>query len=208
MQYIQRNVGRQRFIEGGSILVTVYNLALFLHIIGAFGLIAAITAETIGLRGVRSATRSDDAMMWLGISRGIVMRLAPASLGLILVSGLYMMATTWGPQGWILTALASLVLLAVVGAFGTGMRMARIGPAVGGSQGPLSDELRSRLRDPILLTSLWVRSAIVVGIALLMTIKPGGLTSLVIMVLAVAIGLLAGQIAARRRRNEYAPAVG
>jgi hypothetical protein len=188
--------------------MSLYNFALFLHIIGAFGLIAAITAEAIGLHGLRGATRSDDAMMWLGISRGIVMRLAPASLGLILVSGLYMMATTWGPKGWILTALASLVLLAVVGAFGTGMRMARIGPPVGGSQGPLSDELRSKLRDPILLTSLWVRSAIVLGIALLMTVKPSGLASLVIMVLAVGIGLLAGQLAARRRRNEYATAVG
>jgi hypothetical protein len=188
--------------------MTLYHLALFLHIIGAFGLIAAITAEVIGLRGLTSATRSDEAMMWLGISRGIVMRLAPASLGLILVTGLYMLATTWGPQGWILVAFASLVLLAIVGAFGTGMRMARIGPAVGHSQGPLPDELRSRLRDPILVTSLWVRSAIVLGIAILMTLKPAGLTSLAIIVLAVAIGLLAGQLAARRRRNAYATAVG
>jgi di/tricarboxylate transporter len=87
------------------------------------------------------------------------------------------------------------------------MRMARIGPAVVGSQGPLSDELRSRLLDPILLTSLWARSALVLGIALLMTLKPAGLTSLVIIALAVAIGLLAGQLAARRRRHEYASAV-
>jgi len=185
-----------------------YNVALYFHILGAFGLIAAITVEAIGLRGLRGATRRDDALMWLGISRGIVMRLAPASLGLILVSGLYMMATTWGPRGWILAALASLVLVAIVGAFGTGMRMARIGPAVGRLEGPLPDELRSKLRDPILLTSLWVRSAIVLGIALLMTLKPAGLTSLAIIVLAVAIGLLAGQLAARRRRNAYATAVG
>lgn len=188
--------------------MSLYNFALFVHIIGAFGLIAAITAEAIGLRGLRSATRSDDALLWLGISRGIVMRLAPASLGLILVAGLYMTATTWGPRGWILAALASLVLLAIVGAFATGMRMARIGPAVGRAQGALSDEQRSRLRDPMLLTSLWVRSAIVFGISLLMTLKPSGLTSLVIVVLAVAAGLLAGQLAARRRRNEYATAVG
>ena len=58
-----------------------YHLALYLHILGAFGLIAAITVEAIGLHGLRGATRSDNALMWLGISRGIVMRLAPASLG-------------------------------------------------------------------------------------------------------------------------------
>jgi hypothetical protein len=184
-----------------------YHVALYFHILGAFGLTAAIAVEAVGLRGLRGATRRDDALMWLGISRGIVTRLAPASLGLILVSGLYMMATTWGPRGWIATALVSLVLLAIVGAFGTGMRMARIGPAVGDSPGPLSDELRSRLRDPILLTSLWVRSAIVLGIALLMTLKPSGLASLVIIVVAVGIGLLAGQLTGRSR-HAYAPAVG
>jgi hypothetical protein len=187
--------------------VTLYHFALFFHIIGAFGLIAAITTEAIGLRGLRGATQREVALMWLGVSRGIVMRLAPTSLGLILVTGLYMMATTWGTRGWILVALASLVLLAIVGAFGTGMRMARIGPTLGRAQGPLPDELRGTLRDPILLTSLWVRSAIVLGIALLMTVKPTGLASLVIIVLAVGIGLLAGQLTGRSR-HEYAPAVG
>jgi hypothetical protein len=185
-----------------------YHVALYFHILGAFGLIAAITVEAISLHGLRGSTRADNALIWLSISRGIVMRLAPASLGLIVLSGLYMMATTWGPRGWILTALASLVLLAIVGAFGTGIRMARIGPAVGGSPGPLSEELRNRLRDPILLTSLWVRSALVLGIALLMSVKPSGLASLVVIVLAIAVGLVAGQLGARRNRDEYATAVG
>ena len=90
----------------------------------------------------------------------------------------------------------------------TGLRMAGIGPAVGRAQGPLSDELRSTLHDPILLTSVWVRSALVLGIALLMTLKPSGLASLLIIVFAVAIGLMAGQLAARRSRNEYATEAG
>ena len=184
-----------------------YHIALYAHILGAFGLIAAITVEAVSLRGLRGATQGDDARMWLGISRGIVMRLAPASLGLILVSGLYMMATSWGPRGWILAALASLVLLALIGAFGTGIRMARIGPAIGRAAGPLSDDLRSKLRDPILLTSLLVRSAIVLAIALLMTVKPSGLASLIIIVVAVGIGLLAGQLTGRSR-HEYAAAIG
>src|SRR5207245_9139098 len=68
------------------------------------------TASTFPYTTLFRSTRGDDALMWLGISRGIVMRLAPASLALILVSGLYMMATTWGPRGWILVALASQVV--------------------------------------------------------------------------------------------------
>src|SRR5439155_656692 len=82
---------------------------------GAFGLIAAYTIEAIGLRGLRGATRRDEAQLWIGISRGIVMRLAPASLGVILIAGLYMMATSGGPKGWTVVALASFVLLAAVG---------------------------------------------------------------------------------------------
>jgi hypothetical protein len=181
----------------------LYDVALFLHILGGFGLVAAITVEAIGLRGLRRATRSDEALMWFGISRGIVMRLAPASLGLILLTGLYMMATTWGPRGWILVALASLLVLAIVGALGTGLRMARIGPAVGGAEGPLSDGQRSRLRDPVLLVSLRVRLAIVVGVVFLMSVKPSAVGSMAVIVLAAAAGLLAGQIPARRSGNEF-----
>jgi len=181
----------------------LYQLALFLHIIGGFGLIAAITVEAIGLRGLRRAAQRNDALVWLGISRGIVMRLAPASLGLILVTGLYMVATAWGPRGWILVALASLLLLGVIGAFGTGLRMARIGPAVGRAQGPLSDELRSTLRDPILLMSLRVRLAMVLGVVLVMTVKPSAGASLLVIVLAIGLGLLAGQIPVTKGTREY-----
>jgi hypothetical protein len=187
----------------------IYPLVLFLHILGAFGLIAALTLEAIGLRGLRRAVRTEDALMWLGISRGLVLRLAPASLGLILVTGLYLTATTWGPKGWILVALASLVLLAVVGALGTGIRMARIGSAVGGaSAGPLSDDLRRALRDPILLTSLRTRLAIVLGVVFLMTVKPSSLASVVVIILAAAVGLLAGQLPVRRSQRELRNEIG
>ncbi len=165
----------------------LYPLVLFLHILGAFGLIAAITLEAIGLRGLRRAVRTDDALVWFGISRGLVLRLAPASLGLILITGLYMTAT----------------------ALGTGIRMARVGPALRqASAGPLSDDLRRALRDPILLTSLRTRLAIVLGVVFLMTVKPSAVVSLLVVVLATAVGLLAGLISPRRNRNELRAEVG
>jgi hypothetical protein len=183
--------------------VLAYHLALFLHILGAFGLIAAITLEAIGLRGLRQATRREEALVWLGISRNLVMRLAPASLALILVTGLYMMATAWGWQGWILSGLTGLVLLAVVGALGTGMRMARIGPAIGQAPaGSVSDGLRRTLRDPILLASLGTRLAIVLGVAFVMTVKPSGVVALVVVLLAATVGLLVSQVSIRRSSNE------
>jgi hypothetical protein len=177
-----------------------YHLALFLHILGAFGLIAALTFEAIGLRGLRRAVTREDGLMWLGLNR-VVQRLAPASLALILVTGLYMMATSWGAQGWILVALASLVAFAAIGGLLTGVRMARIGPAIGRASGPLSNELQGALRDPILLASFRVRLAIVVGIAFLMSLKPSVAVSLVVVVTAAAIGLLVSVV--RGGRNQF-----
>jgi hypothetical protein len=55
------------------------------------------------------------------------------------------------------------------------------------------------LRSPILVMSLRVRLAIVLGVVFLMTVKPSGVASLLVMALALAVGLLAGQIPARRR---------
>lgn len=181
-----------------------YSLALFVHILGAFGLIAALTLEAIGLRGLRRASRSDEALMWLGISRGLVLRLAPTSLGLILVTGLYMTATRWGWQGWILAALGSLVLLAVVGAVGTGIPMSRVGPAIGRATGPLPDDVKAALRAPALMASLRTRLGVVLGVVFLMTVKPSEVPAVLVVVVAAALGLLSGLIPVRRTVNELA----
>jgi hypothetical protein len=189
-------------------MATLYPFALFLHILGAFGLIAAVTLEAVGLRGLRQATQAEEARTWLSISRRLVMRLAPASLGTILLTGLFMTAIAWGVRGWIAVALSSLIVLAVVGALGTGIRMARLEPAISRAQGPLTDELRHRLRDPVLLTSLRVRVAIVLGVAFLMTVKPAFIASLIVVVLAVALAFLVGRVPQRRARNELRNQVG
>lgn len=186
----------------------LYPFALFLHIVGAFGLIAAVTLEAIGLRGLRRATQADEARLWLSISRRLVIRLAPASLGTILLTGLYMTAVAWGPRGWILVAFASLIVLAVVGAFGTGVRMARLEPMLSGAEGELSDDVRSRLQDPVLLTSLRVRMAMVLGVAFLMTVKPALMAAILVIVLAAALGWLTAQVPTWRTGHELRSEVG
>src|SRR6202022_5078661 len=102
-----------------------YHLALFLHIMGAFGLVAAMTVETIGLQGLRRAIEKQDAVRWLSVAR-VVQRLAPASLGLILVMGLYLTATTWGARGWILVSVVGLVPPDLIGGLLPGGRLGRI----------------------------------------------------------------------------------
>ena len=86
--------------------------------------------------------------------------------------------------------------------------MARIEPAISRAQGPLTDELRRRLHDPVLVTSLRVRVAIVLGVAFLMAVKPAFIASLIVVVLAVALGFLVGQVPLRRARHELRNEVG
>ena len=103
----------------------------------------------------------------------------------------------------------NLVLFAhILGAFGTGMPMARIRSAIDGAADPLPDDVRSALRDRMLLLSLDIRLAMAVGILFLMTLKPSALTSVVVIVLAIAVGLVAGLLPARGSRNELRPAAG
>ena len=189
--------------------IPIYQLALFVHILGAFGLVAAITLEASAQWGLRRAATAEEARARLAGMR-VIQRLAPASLGSILLTGLYMMAVAWGPKGWIVAAFAGLLMIGLVGGLVTGVQMGRLGPAVGRASGPLSDELLGRLRDPALVISLRTRAAIVLGILFLMTLKPSLLPSVVTLLVAGGIGLIAGQIPStgRRSRNEYSSDAG
>jgi hypothetical protein len=181
----------------------VYQLALFFHILAAFGLIAAMTIEAVSLRGLRHAV-SGEAARASQRAMEFVPPLGAGSAALILVTGIYMMARAWGVQGWIVVALAGLILNALAGALITRGRMARIGPSVARLTGPLSPQTRLALRDPILLASLRLRLSVVLGILFLMTVKPSLLVSIVVVLGAAAIGLITTVIPRRRHTHELA----
>ena len=178
----------------------MYSLALFFHILAAFGLIAAITLEAVSQRGLRQAATAETARTAMR-AMDLVPPLGAGSAALILVTGIYMMATAWGLQGWIVIALAGLILNALAGALITRSRMLRLQPvlAAGGS---LSEQAQLALRDPVLLASLRLRLAVLLGILFLMTVKPSAIVSLSIIVLAAAIGVASALIPARRQRHE------
>ena len=179
----------------------IYQLVLFLHIVGAFGLIAGISVESVALRGLRQADNADAARASLRAMQ-FVPPLGGGSGVLILVTGLYMTATTWHAQGWIVVAIAGLVLNALAGAVVTRSRMTIVGPAGGRAVGPLSDQVRTMLRDPLLLASLGFRLGTVLGILFIMTVKPSALVSLAAVLLGGLLGLLMTQISSRRTSRE------
>lgn len=142
--------------------MSLYSLALFLHIVGALALFALLTIEGVSLlQGTRPPR----------ISR----MLGPISALLVLVPGLYMSATSWGWQGWILVGLVSWLLIAAGGAF-TGIRLMR------------------GLLDRQTATVSWlVRIGVALGVVFVMTVKPIA----VVAVAAVVIGALAGGVVSR-----------
>ena len=173
--------------------MTDYTIALFLHIVGALGMFVALAFEWVGWTRLPRSANVQEAGSWVGVLR-LVRRVGPASLGLILLPGLYMTATVVGWTGWILVALASYVVIAALGGLSTGRLLPGILRALGSESGPISDALRDRMSAPILSASVRARTALALGIVFLMTTKPDVVGAIATMVVAAALGLVATRL--------------
>jgi hypothetical protein len=168
--------------------VSVYSISLFLHIVGALGLFAALGLEWAGLYNLRRATEVAQVREWIRLLGAPRFLGGPAAL-IVLVSGIYMSATRWGPQGWIIVGLAGMVVIAVLGAALSGRRVGPIAGALQAGNGPISTALGRRLHDPVLTLSLRLRVALFLGIIFLVSIRPSMAGALAAMGTAVMVGL-------------------
>ena len=179
--------------------MSVYSMAVFLHVVGALGIFAAIGLEWAGLSNLRRAADTAQVREWMKLLAAPRTVAGPAAL-LVLVSGIYMSATRWGPQGWILVALGGMVVIAAVGAGVGGRRVAAMARALPAEAGPVPAALRQRVDDPVLAVSLRVRTALLLGIVFLMSVRPGRGGALAAMAVALLLGLAASQPALGRGR--------
>lgn len=186
--------------------MSVYSISLFLHIVGALGLFAVLGLEWAGLHNLRRATEAAQAREWVRLLAVPRVVGGPVAL-LILVPGIYMSTTRWGLRGWVVAGLAGMVVIAVLGAAVSGRRAGAIARALRAEDGPISTTLRRRLHDPVLALSLWVRTALLVGIVFVMSTQPSGAGALAAMGVAVLVGLavaLPGWGGGARRRTRMA----
>ena len=65
-------------------------------------------------------TSAGEALLWLR-SRRWVFLIGPASIALVLATGIYLMVAEWGADAWILVSLVSLVALGSIGGVLTGI---------------------------------------------------------------------------------------
>lgn len=173
--------------------MSLCTLALFLHVSGAIGTFVTIGIWLFGLSALRRAQRVEQvrAIAWLII---VASPLMVFSVLLIAIAGLDMALSTWGLRTpWIAVAIVSFVLMAPVGPFLLYYRMQAILAEVREVPGgPIPDTLYVRTHDPILGTAAQTLATILLGIVFLMTNKPALTTSIIVMGIALACGLLSG----------------
>ena len=184
--------------------MSTYTIVLFLHVSGAIGYFVSMGAWLFGHAAMRRAQRVEQVRSLVQLV-GLSGPLFGVSVLLLLAAGLYMALTAWSLQtGWIAVALVSLVLMAPLGTAlieprrRTIERLAREAP-----DGPLPQSLEQRIHDPILLTALQTIAALLFGIVFLMTTKPSLAGSLIVIVVALALGFASGLLVSRVTRTRW-----
>jgi hypothetical protein len=171
--------------------MTTYAVALFLHFVGLIGLFVGYGLEWVASALLRRATTTEQARSWLRVYRFSLPISGPALLLLILSGGYLASLTDAMKQGWIP---ASFIGIFIALAIGFGLILPRV-KAIRGvlpeGSAPLPSDALARLQQPAIVTLVRVRFLLAVGIVYLMTAKTPLYTSLLVLLVAMIIGLLA-----------------
>ena len=174
--------------------MTLYSIALFVHVVGALLLFVTLTVEGVALR-LLHLTAATEAAPGAGALLKVNRIVGPLSALGVLIPGLYMTATSWGWVAWIVVALASWVVIAVLGAV-NGIRILAL---------QQSQALNIGIRNPMFVISWMTRVGIALGVIFLMTVKPGTVAAvLAIVIFAVAGAALGIGLSSRRLRGQVA----
>ena len=189
--------------------MSLYPIALFVHVCGAIGAFVSLGIWLFGLAAMLRARLVEQvrALAWLIIIASPVMVLSVLLIG---VGGFAMALSTWGlSTPWIAVSLVSVLLIGPIGAFVLDPRMRIIFAKTRAlPDGPLSDALFRQVHEPVLHSSMFTLTTLLLGIVFLMTTKPSLLLSLVVMGIALVLGLSASLLfwaTARRRARSVSP---
>src|SRR5262245_59207619 len=135
--------------------MTLYALALFIHVSAVLVLFAALSVEVLFLYRLRRASTLTEALAWIDPVPRLPLIVATSGL-VTLLSGLYLAIrmSVFG-LAWPKVAVAALLLMAPLGAV-TGKRMRAIRQACT-KRPAINGELLSRQQDPFLKISLCTR---------------------------------------------------
>jgi hypothetical protein len=173
--------------------MNAYTLALFIHILGAIGTFIGVSVWLFAAMALRSAHSVGQVRALTSLIQPSAV-LAIVSILLLGVAGFYMAITVWGERAtWIIVATISFLLLAPFGVFIIDPRLHALAKAAATEpDGLLPPSLAARARDPIVGVGLCGYLGTLLGIVFLMTTKPPLMDSIIVIVIATALGLVGG----------------
>jgi hypothetical protein len=167
-----------------------YEIALFLHIVGVFGVAGAATSFLLVMAWMRRAANVQ-TLRPLSTLAVWTDRLFPVAAVLVLAAGVFMVEDAdigWG-TGWVNTSLIALVVMGAGGGILMTPRVGAIHKAVEAApDGPITDDIRTTINDPILWGTLHAFTLGLFGIIWNMTTKPGDAQAGTVILLAFVIG--------------------
>jgi hypothetical protein len=149
----------------------LHRILVFVHVAAVIGLFATLVIEWISMGRVRQSTSYEQAREWAGLWRLLGPVGGPSTL-IVLASGIYL-ATTLGAWeiGWVRAAIPTLIVVGIAGA-PAGLRRKRIRADIEARSGPMPVEVRTRLRDPLLVASIRFRATLLAAVVFAMTAHP------------------------------------
>lgn len=171
-----------------------YPIALFLHVCSEVGIFMGLGVQLLSLVALRRARSVEQVhtIVWMIPTSDLI---GIVSALLAIATGLYMGLTVWGLQtGWLVVALASLILLLppVIGGIIEPRTRTIIKIAKEAPDGLLPEVLDERIHDPVLGIALQTMGTLLFGLVFLMTTKPQLVEAIIVMVVAVVLGLMSG----------------
>jgi hypothetical protein len=187
--------------------VTGRSVALFIHLLGVVTLFIAMGILQRGGAGVRSSSTVQEMRLWLGLVQ-MTRQMFPTAFVIILGSGLYMANEYWSfDTPWIVVAIISIVVMAVVGGTVVGRGLAEIGRALT-SEGPVSPELAHLAGRPAPWVAASALNGIAIGVIWLMVNKPGWIQSTGVVIILAVVAAIIGAAVIRRGSRVVASASG
>ncbi len=188
--------------------MNLYPLLVFVHVLGAIGIFAAVAIEAVSLGRLQGAETPAEVQTWMS-PLALPFRLGPLAMLTTLVSGMWMMVVGWGRQPWLVGAFVGLVGMGLLGGLVSLRGIRRLRAALASETGSeLLNVFRSVRSGNALKASLRLRMAIGVAILGLMTFKPDAAGSLLLLATGTLVGLVASTIvhdSSHSRSNRVTP---
>jgi hypothetical protein len=184
----------------------MHALLLFIHILGGIGLFIGGTCEFVGLQLLLRAKTVEFLRAATALTR-LALVVDPLSSLAVAATGVSFVLIAWGwSVAWIDVALASFALITLAAPALQGRRFLAIQRAVSRTpDGPVPEDLRRRIHDPLLRVSVHSVLPLATGLLALMVLKPALVGAVLIMGAALLLGLASALLQLRSTRHTDRP---